>query len=58
MLNSVYVNIEYVCMLVSLKNYVLFQFWGENGPYFKKISTKLRNEALIRNSVGTKVKGN
>ena len=46
-LSSEYVYIEYVCMLFCQKNYVLCQFWGKNGPNFNKISTKLRNEALI-----------
>ena len=38
---------EYVCMFVCQKNYVLYQVLGENGKKFNKISTKLRNEALI-----------
>ena len=38
---------EYVCMLVCQKNYVLCQFFRKNGQNFNKITTKLRNEALI-----------
>ena len=34
-------------MLVCPKYHVLCQIFGENGKKFFKISTKLRNEALI-----------
>ena len=46
-LSSGIVNIEYVYMLVVEINDVLCQFLGKNGPNFKKMSTKLHNEALI-----------
>ena len=46
-LSSENVNLGYVCMLVCQKNDVLCQFFGENGLKFNKITTKLRNEALI-----------
>ena len=46
-LSSENVNMEYVCMLVCPKNHVLCQILGKNGQNFNKISTKLRNEALI-----------
>ena len=38
---------EYVCMLVCQKNDVLCKFFRKNGQNFNKITTKLRNEALI-----------
>ena len=46
-LSSENVNLGYVCMLVCQKNDVLCQFFGKNGLKFNKITTKLRNEALI-----------
>ena len=46
-LNSENVTMEYVCILVCQKNLFFVNFFGKNGQNFNKMSTKLRNEALI-----------